>query len=171
MGVGDRAGHGVGDAGAWTAIAGLLRALGAQIGPDVDLRHPLHIHNPQDRFRELSIGARSHIGKDCFLDLTAPITIGAEVTLAMRVTLTTHLDTYLSPLRFGPYPSAWEPVVIEDGAYIGAGAIILKGVRIGRCSMVAAGAVVREDVLPYTVVGGVPARVIKRLDPDALESR
>lgn len=146
-------------------LPSLLRAFGAQIGVEVDLRHPLMIHNPQNRFRDLTIGARTHVGKDCLLDLTAPITIGETVTLAMRVTLVTHLDTYYSPLRLSVYPSTRAPIIIEDGAYIGAGATILHGVRIGRCAVVAAGAVVREDVPPYTVVAGVPARVIKHLDP------
>lgn len=145
-------------------LPALLRAFGAQIGAEVDLRQPLLIHNPQNRLRDLSIGSRTHIGKDCLLDLTAPITIGESVTLAMRVTLVTHLDTYYSPLRLSAYPSTRAPVSIEDGAYIGAGATVLHGVRIGRCAVVAAGAVVREDVPPHTVVAGVPARVIKQLD-------
>ncbi|MBN1964171.1 MAG: acyltransferase, partial [Anaerolineae bacterium] len=146
-------------------LPALLRAFGAQIGPEVDLRAPLILHNPQNRLRELAIGARTHIGKGTILDLNAPITIGATATLAMGVTVATHLDTYYSPLRLGPYPSERAPVVIEDGAYIGAGAIILHGVHIGRCAVVAAGAVVREDVPDYTVVAGVPARPVKHLDP------
>ena len=62
-------------------------------------------------------------------------------------------------------------VHIESGAFIGVAAIILAGVRIGRCSVIAAGAVVTEDVAPYTVVAGVPARVIKTLDADRLGLR
>jgi maltose O-acetyltransferase len=150
-------------------LPALLRAFGANIGAAVDLRQPLIIHNPQNRLRDLSIGAKTHVGKNCILDLTAPITIGETVTLAMRVTLVTHLDTYYSPLRLGAYPSLTAPVVIEDGAYIGAGAIVLHGVRVGRCSVVAAGAVVREDVPPYTVVAGVPARVVKQLNPQTID--
>lgn len=53
-----------------------------------------------------------------------------------------------------------EDVVIEYGAYIGVNAIILPSVRIGRCSIVGAGAVVTKDVPPYAIVGGNPARVI-----------
>jgi acetyltransferase-like isoleucine patch superfamily enzyme len=52
------------------------------------------------------------------------------------------------------------PVVIEDLCYVAAHAVVLPGVRIGRGAVVAAGAVVVRDVEPYTIVEGVPARVI-----------
>lgn len=52
-------------------------------------------------------------------------------------------------------------IIIEDDVWIASRAIILKGVHIGRGSVVAAGAVVTKDVAPYSVVGGVPARFIK----------
>jgi acetyltransferase-like isoleucine patch superfamily enzyme len=54
-----------------------------------------------------------------------------------------------------------QPVVIEDDVWIGFRAIILKGVTVGRGSIVAAGAVVISDVPRYSIVGGVPARVIR----------
>lgn len=52
-------------------------------------------------------------------------------------------------------------VIIEDNVWIGAGVIILKGVHIGRGSMIAAGAVVTKDIPPHSLAGGVPAKVIK----------
>jgi acetyltransferase-like isoleucine patch superfamily enzyme len=57
-------------------------------------------------------------------------------------------------------PEDDQDVIIEDDVWVGSSAVILKGVRIGRGSIVAAGAVVNRDVLPYTVVGGIPARII-----------
>jgi len=51
-------------------------------------------------------------------------------------------------------------VVIEEGAYIGVNAVVLPSVRVGRCAIVGAGAVVTKDVPPYALVGGIPARVI-----------
>ncbi|HEY8435915.1 MAG TPA: DapH/DapD/GlmU-related protein, partial [Haloplasmataceae bacterium] len=52
-------------------------------------------------------------------------------------------------------------VIIEDGAFIGANAVILEGIRVGERAVVAAGAVVTKDVPPHQVVAGVPARIIK----------
>jgi acetyltransferase-like isoleucine patch superfamily enzyme len=61
------------------------------------------------------------------------------------------------------------PVVIEDDVWIAARVTILKGVRIGRGAVVAAGAVVTKDVAPRTLVGGVPARLIRNLDTSSAE--
>jgi acetyltransferase-like isoleucine patch superfamily enzyme len=61
-------------------------------------------------------------------------------------------------------PTVRGQVRIEDDAWIGTGAIILPNVTIGTMSIVGAGAVVTRDVPPYTVVGGVPARPLKKLD-------
>jgi acetyltransferase-like isoleucine patch superfamily enzyme len=54
--------------------------------------------------------------------------------------------------------------VIEDEVWIGEGAVILKGVTVGRRAVIGANAVVTKDVAPYTVVGGIPARVIKKIE-------
>ena len=61
-------------------------------------------------------------------------------------------------------PASAEPVVIEDDVLIGANAVILEGVRIGQSAVIAAGAVVTEDVPPGWLTAGVPARLIKRKD-------
>jgi acetyltransferase-like isoleucine patch superfamily enzyme len=62
-----------------------------------------------------------------------------------------------------PYRHYERPISIEDGVWIGAGAIVLGGVTVGHHSVIAAGAVVTEDVPPYVVVAGVPARVVRQL--------
>ena len=64
-----------------------------------------------------------------------------------------------------PYTHYVKPVIIEDGVWLASGCMVMPGVRVGRESVVLAGAVVVTDVPPYTVVGGVPAkplRMVKR---------
>ncbi|MCL6637731.1 MAG: 2,3,4,5-tetrahydropyridine-2,6-dicarboxylate N-acetyltransferase [Alicyclobacillus sp.] len=85
------------------------------------------------------VGGRGIIGKNCH--------IGAGAVIAGVIE-----------------PPSAKPVVIEDDVLIGANAVILEGVRVGRGSVVAAGAVVIEDVPERVVVAGVPARVIKQMD-------
>lgn len=92
------------------------------------------------------------------------VKIGKNVLIAGRVYITDH-DHIFSDPSVPPLYSKWEiaPVVIEDEVWIGEGAAILKGVTIGKRSVIGANAVVTKDVPPYTVVGGVPARIIRKI--------
>lgn len=91
------------------------------------------------------------------------LVIGDRVSIAPRVTVVTSSHPNASRIRaFAPV--ARGPVVIEDDAWIGAGAVILPGVRIGRGAVVGANSVVARDVEPLTVVVGQPARVARALD-------
>jgi acetyltransferase-like isoleucine patch superfamily enzyme len=160
--------HAVFHAPPWLALV-ILKAYGAQIGPEIDFHGRLQLHGTYVMRDKLFVGRRCHIGPHVTLDLTAPIRLEDRVTLALNSRIYTHLDVGYSPLAAVLYPTQTAPVVIETGAYVGGGAAILMGVRVGRCSVVAAGAVVLEDVPPYSVVAGVPARVVKQLDPKAVE--
>jgi len=112
----------------------------------------------------VKIGANLAINHEVFIIGLAGITIGDDVVLSARAML---IDVSLSPDGFDQTATrgyANRPIVIEDGAWIGAGAIILPGVTVGRRSIVAAGSVVTKDVPPLTIVGGNPARVIKAIE-------
>ncbi len=160
--------HSVFHAPPWLALE-ILRAFGASIGPEVDFHGRLLLHGAYQPRGKLTVGRQVHIGPGVALDLSAPIVLEDRCTVALNAQLLTHQDLGYTPLAKHAYPTEYAGITVESGAYIGAGAIIMKGVRIGRCAVVAAGAVVREDVPPYTVVGGVPARPLKTLDPVALE--
>ncbi|UCD06745.1 MAG: acyltransferase [candidate division WOR-3 bacterium] len=144
------------------AVIGILGRNGAKIGDDCDIESPLIIHNCRD-YENLTVGSNCHIGKDVFFDLKFPIKIEDRAIISMRVTVITHLDVGGSPLKNMGFPVREEAIIFGKGCYVGAGALILPGVRIGECAVVAAGSVVTHNVASYTVVGGVPARLIRRI--------
>ena len=150
-------------------IAPTLRSYGATIGERVRFRAPLVIHNgalrPQSFYHHLSVGNDCFFGRELFLDLQDRIIIEDNVTVSHRVTILTHTDVGESPLKNGPFPPSQAPVLLRQGAYIGTGAIILPGVEIGECAVVGAGAVVTKDAPAFTVVAGVPARLLRTLQP------
>jgi acetyltransferase-like isoleucine patch superfamily enzyme len=91
------------------------------------------------------------------------VTIGRNVLIGGRVYITDHDHSYDEPdLSAQESPRLKvAPVEIGDGAFLGEGCVILKGVRVGKRAVVAANAVVTRDVPDFSVAAGVPARVIK----------
>lgn len=111
---------------------------------------------------EFSIGDNSWIGQQCFFHSAGGLQIGARVGIgpAVKILTSAHMDEGPEvPILFSELRMA--QVVIEDDCDIGIGAIILPGVRIGRGTQVGAGSVVTRNIDPYSVVAGVPARVIR----------
>ncbi|CAH0416442.1 2,3,4,5-tetrahydropyridine-2,6-dicarboxylate N-acetyltransferase [Periweissella fabaria] len=115
------------------------------------------------------------IGDNAVIMMGALINIGAEIgegtmidmgaVLGGRAIVGKHAHIGAGTVLAGVVePASATPVIVEDDVLIGANAVVIEGVRIGQGAVVAAGAVVIEDVEPYTVVGGVPARVIKKVD-------
>jgi acetyltransferase-like isoleucine patch superfamily enzyme len=144
-----------------------LRRFGASVAPDVSIVGPVSIINAERDFSNLSIGSMAHIGSEAFIDLSSPVTIEAGATVSMRACLLTHFDAGHGPIAAARPPER-APILIAAGAYVGAGAIILHGVTIGREAIVAAGAVVRSDVADGTIVGGVPARELRGDTPTVI---
>lgn len=107
------------------------------------------------------IGKNVFINHDCtFLDMGG-ITIEDDVMIGPKVCLTTESHPLHPQER---KKLLVKPIVIKRNAWIGAGATVLPGVTIGENAVVAAGAVVSKDVPANTVVGGVPAKVIKTIE-------
>ncbi len=145
----------------------ILRKMKAVIDPSAYIETHLMIHNAAGSYGNLKVDRGSYIGKDCMIDLSDRVEIGQDVTVAMRVTLLTHFNGGKSDLG-KQQPAFKKPLVIQRGAYIGCGAILLPGVTVGEGAVVAAGSVVTCDVPPGEIFGGVPAKPIKKNNGDQL---
>jgi len=97
------------------------------------------------------------------------VRIGRDVLIGGRVYISDHDHSYDEPDRSArqSFHLKVAPVEIGDGAFLGEGCVILKGVRVGRRAVVAANAVVTHNVPDFAVVAGIPARVIKIIAPEA----
>jgi acetyltransferase-like isoleucine patch superfamily enzyme len=141
----------------------LLRALGVQIPHTTLIAGPLRFTGSGSVRHLFTIGAGCHITGPLHVDLTAPVSIGAHVYTGYDVMLVTADHVIEGPdQRCGR--RVFRPVHIEDGAWLGSRVVVLPGVRVGRGSVVAAGAVVARDVPPNSLVGGVPARLLRDLE-------
>ena len=111
---------------------------------------------------DVIIGDHTRIG--IHNTIIGPVTIGTHVNLAQGITVTA-LNHNVNDITktIGEQGVTTKQVVIKDDVWIGANAVILPGVTIGRHSVVAAGAVVTKDVPDYTIVGGVPAKTMRRI--------
>jgi maltose O-acetyltransferase len=124
---------------------GLLRLCGFRIGSDVYIADDLLI------VEELADRGN--------------VVIGDRVSIAPRVTLVTSSHPNNSRIR-GFAPTSQGPIVIEHDAWLGAGCVILPGVRIGSGAVVGANSVVATDVPSLHVVAGQPARTVRQLTPE-----
>ncbi len=129
----------------------------------------LHVYN----FRGLphsgiTVGRDSLIGEYSVIRGQGGVTIGDRVYTSPFTQIIAVNHVFDDPDRpFTEQGITAQGIVIEDDVWLGSGAVVTDGVRVGRGAVVAAGAVVTRDVPPHTVVGGVPANVIKTIDPTA----
>jgi len=145
--------------------AALYRRLGLRIGRGTIIYGPLTF-GPARRFhRHVSIGARCFLNSPVYIDASAPVTLGDGVSLGHHVLIITTGHA-IGPPEFRAGVLRTAPVTVEDGAWVAAGVTLLPGVTVGRGAVVAAGAVVTKDVPPHTLAGGVPARVIRTIEPE-----
>lgn len=111
----------------------------------------------------LKVGNHSNIGPYCFIGCSGKIEIGSHVMMSPRVSIYAENHNFeRCDLPMKEQGITREETIIEDDCWIASNSIILAGVRIGRGSVVAAGSVVAKDVPPYSIVAGVPARIIKK---------
>ena len=109
----------------------------------------------------LEIGDKTYINHDSEIRCREHVSIGNNVSIAYNV-LIQDSDYHTIYKEDGTPKPQTLPIVIEDDVWIGANAIVLKGVTLGRGCVVAAGAVVTKSAPAYSLVGGNPARIIKQ---------
>jgi acetyltransferase-like isoleucine patch superfamily enzyme len=120
----------------------------------------------------MRMGDNSNIGAYSFIGCSGYIEIGNEVMMGPNITLLAESHNFDDSSRsIKQQGISRSTITIEDDCWIGASATILPGVTIGCGSVVAAGAIVTKDVAPYSIVAGVPARLIGSRRPDEARPR
>ncbi len=124
-----------------------------------------------ENVRNTTFGKYIFINRECIFSTPDGITIGNYVMIGSRcifASVTHGFSDWKTPMIFQKVTV--KPIVIEDDVWIGANVTVQGGVRIGRGSIVAAGAVVSKDVPPFSIVGGIPAKVMKdRFDVETIK--
>lgn len=119
----------------------------------------IFVHYPE----QVSVGANTTVNQGVILNARAPIKIGNNVHISYGAIITAgKLDIEQAFINRSHQA---QEIVIEDGVWIGSGAIILPGVRVHKGSVVGAGSVVTKNVPSLTIVVGSPARVLKHIKP------
>lgn len=143
-----------------TSIEETRQKLGEIVGYALDKSTTVFAPFHTNFGRFIKIGKHVFINHACsFLDMGG-ITLEDHVLIGPRVNLVTENHPLLPGERRG---MLCQPILIKRNAWIGAGSTILPGVTVGENSIVAAGAVVSKDVPADTVVGGVPAKILKQI--------
>ena len=142
----------------------ILTSLLGHVGRNACIRSPFYC----------DYGYNIHIGDNFFANYNFTVLDGAEVRIGNNVFIAPNVGLYTAghPLEAAPRNAGIEyarPITIGDDVWIGAGVSVCPGVTIGRGAVIAAGAVVARDVPPYTLTGGVPARIIRMLDASDTE--
>ena len=109
----------------------------------------------------LSIGSKSNLGRYCYMGCSGGVTIGNNVMIGPRVGFYSEnhnfKQTSIPMINQGV---SRKSIKIEDDCWIGSNSVILAGITIGRGSIIASGAVVNSNIPEYSIVGGVPARIL-----------
>ena len=130
----------------------IWRLSGLKIGRGSTLHTGVRVFDP----RNIRVGEGTIIGYATFIDGRELVQIGSHTDIASEVMIYNQSHD----LSAADFHAVGAPVQIGDYVFIGPRAIILPGVTIGDGAVVAAGAVVTKDVKPFTIVGGVPAKII-----------
>lgn len=143
-----------------------IRALMSELtGKEIDKSFRMFPPFYTDFGKNIAIGKNVFINSGCSFQDQGGVRIGDNTLIGHRVVFATINHGLAPEKRHTNYPA---PIVVGENVWIGSNATILQGVTIGDNAVVAAGAVVTKDVPANTIVGGVPARIIRKIDPERL---
>jgi acetyltransferase-like isoleucine patch superfamily enzyme len=152
-------------------VRDLLFAYGAELGTGINFKGNLmldNVYEDQDSTGDLcrlKIGNDCVIGRGVFFDLVDEIILEDQVGIGAQSMIMTHMDLGKMPMA-RVYPRKTAPVRIGAGTFTGAHVIILPGVRLGKCCVVAAGSVVTQSFPDFCLLAGVPAKIVRMLEQD-----
>lgn len=134
-----------------------LKGINARIEPGATIRDKVLIGNNAVIMMGATINIGAEIGDDTMIDMGAILGGRAIVGKHCHIGAGTVLAGIVEP-------ASAQPVRIDDNVLIGANAVVIEGVHVGEGAVVAAGAIVTHDVEPHTMVAGVPAKFVKKVD-------
>ena len=127
------------------------------VGDNVEFKYSCHLEVREG----ITIGSNTHFAPFCVL--YGPLEIGMNCAFAAHCTFASVGHGYeRTDIPMVQQPPTSRKIVIEDDVWFGANCVVVGGVRIGQGSIIGAGAVVTKDVEPYSVMGGVPAKLIRK---------
>lgn len=147
----------------WRSYFGVRKRSFGHCGKNVTLTHPIRVTNPKNIY----IGDNCGIGSCEISALNAKCVIKDNCAIASGLTIQTgnharNIGEFITDITEENKPDGFDKdVIIEEDVWIGCNVTILSGVTIGRGCTVAAGAVVVKSMPPYSIIGGVPAKVIR----------
>jgi putative colanic acid biosynthesis acetyltransferase WcaF len=131
----------------------LLRLFGAKVGSGVVIKPGVRVKYPW----RLTVGNHCWLGEDCWIDNLADIRLGNNVCVSQGVYFCTGNHDWTDP-AFGLIVKS---IVMHDGSWAGAKAVLVPGVTVGECAIAAAGSVVMKDIPPFEIHAGNPAIFVK----------
>ena len=140
----------------------VLRAFGAKIGINVTIKPQVKITFPW----KLSVGNHVWLGEECWLLNLERIEIGSHVCISQRAFLCTGSHNYKLPT----FDLITKPIIVADGAWVGAGAWIAPGVQVGSMSVLTAGSVATNNLEPGKIYQGNPSVPIRQRIGPAMET-
>lgn len=142
----------------------IYRAAGMQIGHGTIITGNLHVTGGRAATRNLRIGRSCYLNDEITINAGAAVHLGDGVSLGMQCLLITA-GHEVGDACFRAGAISVEPIRVGDGCWLAARVTVLPGVNIGTGSIVAAGALVNKDIPANVLVAGVPARILRKLEP------